>query len=67
VPQPRDATRAKQPRGRAFRGLVLVFLFSLLNVVDLILTTTVLGEPALPPLQDLRPCRDMSSRCSRSF
>ena len=36
-----------QPRsGRAFRGLVLVFLLSFLNLVGLIVTVTALGGAA---------------------
>jgi hypothetical protein len=42
LPQPRD-TEAKQGPGRAFRGLVLVFLLSFLSLVGLILTMTALG------------------------
>jgi hypothetical protein len=42
LPQPRD-TEAKQGSGRAFRGLVLVFLLSFLSLVGLILTMTALG------------------------
>jgi hypothetical protein len=43
VQQPRGDTEARQGWGRAFRGLVLVFLFSFLNLIGLILTTTALG------------------------
>jgi hypothetical protein len=42
VAQPRDS-QAGQGRGRAFRGLVLVFLLSFLNLLGLILTVTALG------------------------
>lgn len=42
LPQPRD-TGTKQRSSRAFRGLVLVFLLTFLNLVGLILTTTALG------------------------
>ncbi len=42
LPPPRD-TEAKQGSGRAFRGLVLVFLLSFLNLIGVILTTTALG------------------------
>jgi hypothetical protein len=45
VAQPRDS-RARHGRGRAFRGLVLVFLLSFLNLVGLILTVTALGGSA---------------------
>ncbi len=41
--QPRDDTEAKQGSGRAFRGLVLVFLLSFLNLIGVILTVTALG------------------------
>jgi hypothetical protein len=40
--KPRE-TQAEQGSGRAFRGLVLVFLLSFLNLVGLILTATALG------------------------
>jgi hypothetical protein len=36
-------TEAKRGSGRAFRGLVLVFLLSFLNLIGVILTTTALG------------------------
>jgi hypothetical protein len=36
-------TSAKRSSGRAFRGLVLVFLLSFVNLVGLILTATLLG------------------------
>jgi hypothetical protein len=38
-----ETTSAKQRSGRAFRGLVLVFLLSFVNLVGLILTATLLG------------------------
>jgi hypothetical protein len=41
--QPRGDPEAKQGSGRAFRGLVLVFLLSFLNLIGLVLTTTALG------------------------
>jgi hypothetical protein len=41
--RPRVATEVKRGSGRAFRGLILVFLFSFVNLVGLILTTTALG------------------------
>jgi hypothetical protein len=41
--QPRRSTSGKQRSGRAYRGLVLVFLLSFVNLVGLILTATVLG------------------------
>lgn len=42
LPQPRE-TETKQGSGRAFRGLVFVFLLTFLNLIGLILTTTALG------------------------
>jgi hypothetical protein len=42
LPQPRE-TETKQGSGRAFRGLVLVFLLTFLNLVGLTLTLTALG------------------------
>jgi hypothetical protein len=39
----RSEDRADAPGGRAFRGLILVFVLSLLNLVGLILTLTALG------------------------
>jgi hypothetical protein len=44
--QPRSDTEATRGSGRAFRGLVLVFLLSFLNLIGLILTTTALGGVA---------------------
>jgi hypothetical protein len=41
--QPRGDTQAERGSGRAFRGLVLVFLLSSLNLVGVILTVTALG------------------------
>jgi hypothetical protein len=43
VQQPRADTEAKQGGGRAFRGLVLPFLLSFLNLIGVILTVTALG------------------------
>jgi hypothetical protein len=42
LPEPHD-TKAKQGTGRAFRGLVLVFLLSFLNLLGLVLTVAALG------------------------
>jgi hypothetical protein len=42
LPRPRD-TETEQGSGRAFRGLVLVFLLTFLNLLGLILTATALG------------------------
>jgi hypothetical protein len=41
--QPRADTEGKQESGRAFRGLVLAFLLSFLNLIGAILTVTALG------------------------
>ncbi len=41
--QRRNDTSAKQGSGRAFRGLILVFLLSFLNLVGVLLTVTALG------------------------
>jgi hypothetical protein len=41
--QPGGDTQPKPGSGRAFRGLVLVFLLSLLNLIGVILTVTALG------------------------
>jgi hypothetical protein len=48
--QSRDRTDAKPESGRAFRGLVLVFVLSFLNLVGVLLTATALGglEPWTP-------------------
>jgi hypothetical protein len=43
VQQPRGDNHAKQGSGRAFRGLVLVFLLSFFNLVGVIFTLTALG------------------------
>jgi hypothetical protein len=43
VRQPRGDREAEHGSGRAFRGLVLVFVLTLLNLIGLILTTTALG------------------------
>ena len=45
--QPRGDTKAKQGSGRAFRGLVLVFVLSFLNLIGLIVTITALGGLAV--------------------
>lgn len=38
--------RAGRPSGRAFRGLILVFLLSFVNLVGIVFTVTALGGPA---------------------
>src|SRR5918998_465938 len=43
VQQPGRNANAKQGRGRAFRGLALVFVLSFLNLVGVIVTATALG------------------------
>jgi hypothetical protein len=41
--RPRDERAAERRSGRAFRGLVLIFLLSFVNLIGLILTTTALS------------------------
>jgi hypothetical protein len=41
--RPRDAGKAQPGSGRAFRGLALVFMFSFLNLVGVVLTIAALG------------------------
>jgi hypothetical protein len=43
LPMHESRTETNQSRGRAFRGLALVFLLSFLNLVGVILTATALG------------------------